>query len=210
MGEPLARFGKEFRAGEVLFSEGDPGDVMFVIQSGAVRITRRVDDEAKVLAVLGAGEFVGELAILLGRTRTATATVIEDARCLVVDAERFETMVTGSAEIALRLIQKLARRLDSADQLIEILMHRDPKARVVLGLSRHAALGEPVDDVIRLRLTVSELAEEIAIDERVVENVLESLARMRLASVGPDGGIFVADVDSLADFLEFLDAPGDP
>ena len=52
-------------------------------------------------------------------------------------------MVARNAEIALRLIKKLAKRLDSADALVEILMHRDPKARVMLALARHAdAFGE--------------------------------------------------------------------
>jgi CRP-like cAMP-binding protein len=207
MSDPLARFGKEFRPGDVLFSEGDTGDVMFVIQSGAVRISRRVGTEDKLIAVLGPGEFVGEMAILNSRPRSATATMVEEGRCLLIDGPRFEEMVVGSAEISLRLIQKLARRLDSADQLIEILMHRDPKARVVLGLSRHAAEGEPVDDGVRLRVTVADLAIEIAVEPAVVTAVLDGLSRIRLASVSPDGQITVADVDSISDFLEFLDAP---
>src|SRR6188474_742227 len=144
MTDPLfARFGREFPAGEVLFREGESADVMFVIQSGAVRITKEVGGEAKVLAVLGPGEFLGELAILNGKPRTATATVVETARCLVIEAKTLEAMVARNAEIALRLIKKLAKRLDSADTLIEILMHRDPKARVMLALARHAdAFGE--------------------------------------------------------------------
>src|SRR5258708_36518712 len=80
-----ARFGSEFAAGEILFREGEVGDVMFVIQSGAVRISKNVADNDKVLAVLGPGEFFGEMAILNGKPRTATATVVKPARCLVIE-----------------------------------------------------------------------------------------------------------------------------
>jgi len=79
-GDPLfARFGREFPAGDVLFREGDSGEVMFVIQSGAVRISKSISGEDKVLAVLGPGEFLGEMAILNGKPRTATATVVAPA-----------------------------------------------------------------------------------------------------------------------------------
>ena len=109
MSDPLfARFGREYQPGDVLFHEGESGDVMFVIQSGAVRINKQAGGEQKVLAVLGPGEFLGEMAILNGKPRTATATVVEATRCLVIDAKTLESMVARSTEIALRLIKKLA------------------------------------------------------------------------------------------------------
>jgi CRP/FNR family cyclic AMP-dependent transcriptional regulator len=206
MTELFARFGKEFSAGDVLFREGEKGDVMYVIQSGAVRVTKRVGDDERPLAVLGAGEFVGEMAILNARPRTASAVVIEETRCLIIDGRRLETMVANNAEIALRLIKKLAKRLDSADALVEILMHKDPKARVMLGLSRHAdAFGEPVEDGIRLRLRSEELAKLVAVDPAIVDDVLHRLRRMRLLSSDVDGELVVADVDRLQDFLDFLE-----
>ena len=109
MTEPsLARFGRDFAAGEVLFREGESGDVMFVIQCGRVRITKAGRAARALAGLLGAGEFVGEMAILNGKPRTATATMVEAARCLVIDAKTLESMVARNAEIALRLIKKLA------------------------------------------------------------------------------------------------------
>ena len=217
MSDPLfARFGREYHAGDVLFREGESGEVMFVIQSGAVRITKEVGGEDKVLAVLGPGEFLGELAILNGKPRTATATVVETARCLVIEAKTLEAMVARNAEIALRLIKKLAKRLDSADTLIEILMHHDPKARVMLALARHAdAFGETTPHGIRIRTTAAEIAREVGVPQEIAEEVMTRLARLRLvteeaASVGTPhtpGSIVVADVGRLQDFLEFLEMP---
>ena len=208
MSDPLfARFGREYHAGEVLFREGEPGDVMFVIQAGAVRITKEVGGEEKTLAILGPGEFLGEMAILNGKPRTATAVVVDTARCLVIDAKTLEAMVARNAEIAVRLIKKLAKRLDSADTLVEILMHKDPKARVMLALSRHAdAFGEPTADGIRIRTTAVDLAQEVGVDLSVANEVVGRLRRLRLLTEEP-GGFIVADVGRVRDFLEFLEMP---
>src|ERR1700733_7423365 len=116
MSDPLfQRFGREFRAGDVLFREGERGEEMYVIQSGIVQILKKVGHLDRPLATLGRGEFVGEMALLNDRPRTATAVVLEDARCLLIDAATLEQMIANSSEIALRLVKKLARRLDSAD-----------------------------------------------------------------------------------------------
>ena len=208
MSDPLfSRFGRQFSAGDVLFREGDPGDQMYVIQSGAIRITKNVTGVDRVIAILGPGEFLGELAILNDKPRVATATVVADACCLVIEAKTLESMVTRSAEIAMRLIKKLAKRIDAADSLIELLMHRDPKARIMLALARHAdAFGEPIEGGILIRTTSDELARDIGVDAAVAAEVMTRLRRLRLATETADG-ILVADVGRLQDFVEFLEMP---
>lgn len=208
MSDPLfTRFGREFTAGDVLFREGDPGDHMYVIQAGSIRITKNVAGCDRVIAILGPGEFVGELAILNDKPRVATATVVSDARCLVIEAKTLESMVTRSGEIAMRLIKKLAKRIDAADSLIELLMHRDPKARIMLALARHAdAFGEPTEGGIKIRTSSEELARDVGVDSTVAAEVMTRLRRLRLATESSDG-ILVADVGRLQDFVEFLEMP---
>ena len=206
----LSRFGRDLAPGTVLFREGDTGAEMFVIQSGQVRISKRVANGDKVLATLGPGEFLGEMAILNAKPRVATATVSDDgpAKVLVIDAARFEQMIANNREITLRLIKKLASRLDSADALIEILMHKDPKARVMRGLSRHAeAFGVQTDGGVRVQLTATELSAQVNVDPAQTEEVLGRLKRVRVLSIEPSGTILVHDLDRLFDFLEFLEMP---
>ncbi len=125
------RFGKEFPKGTVLFREGETGKEMFVLQSGRVVITKTVRDTVKILATLGPGEFFGEMALISNKPRNATATVDEPARLLVIDPKTFEGMIRGNSEIAVRMIKKLAERLDEADAQIENLLLADPASRVV-------------------------------------------------------------------------------
>jgi CRP/FNR family cyclic AMP-dependent transcriptional regulator len=204
------RFGREFSVGEVLFREGETGDEMFVIQNGQVRITKLVAGEERPLATLGRGEFVGEMAILNEKPRTATATVVEDAKLLVIGAKTLELMISNNSEIAFRLIRKLARRLDSADELVQILLNPDPQARVMLGLKRHAeAYGEETPTGIKVNLSAEDLAQEIGTDVGQVHDVLRRLTRLRIAAAAESGGsIVVADVGRLLEFLEFIVRPG--
>lgn len=201
------RVGREFPAGEVLFREGDPGTEMFVIQGGRVRISKRVAGGEMPIAILGRGEFLGEMAILNNKPRSATATVIEDATCLVIDAKTLESMISKNTEIAVRLVKKLAARLDAADALVQILMHPDPKARVLLGLKRHAeAFGEQTEEGIWLDIAPHTLAREVGAEPAQVDEVLSRLRRLRIATE-EHGAITVLDMGRLLEFLEFIEMP---
>lgn len=213
-GDLFARFGKLCEVGDVLFREGETGDTMFVLQSGEVRITKSGRDGQKTLAILGPGEFFGEMAILNAKPRNATAEVTEKARVLVIDARTFEQMVVSNAEIAVRLIKKLARRLDSANALIDVLMHRDPKARVILGLSRRVEMEGDVqpDGSVEMPLDEEGLANEIGLTHEETTEVLTRLERLRILS-RIENGIRVSNVQRLDEFLEFLEMQqkfGDP
>lgn len=179
---------------------------MYVLQSGRVRISKSSHDGDKTLAVLGPGEFFGEMAILNRKARTATAEVVEDANLLVLDAKTFEAMVVSNVEIAVRLIKKLAHRLDNADTLIDILMHRDPKARVILGLSREAEQGgiEQDDGSVLVPLSREDLAAQIGLTPEEIVDVLSRLSRLRMVEETPDGFV-IQDVLRLSEFLEFLE-----
>jgi CRP-like cAMP-binding protein len=209
MTDPLfARFGREYRAGDVLFLEGESGEEMYVIQSGSVQVSKRIGDEERPLATLGRGEFLGEMAILNGKARTASAIVLEDTKCLVIDAKTLETMIQKNPEIAMRLVKKLAKRLDAADALVQILLNPDPRARVLLGLKRHAeTFGEQTANGIKVNVSPHDLAHEVGIDVEDVYDVLARLRRLRIASEEGDQSIVIADVGRLLEFLEFLDMP---
>lgn len=208
--DPLfARFGREFPAGEVLFREGDAGSVMYVLQSGRVQITREFASGERTLALLGPGDFFGEMAIVNGKPRTATATAVEPVRALVIDAKTFEAMVMGNGEIALRLITRLVRRLDSANAFIEILLQHDPRLRVILGLARAAdEQGQQGDDGVRVLMSVNDLAQAVGLDPAVVTEVIKRLLRVKvIQSLSPEegDGWRVPDVEKLQEFLEFLE-----
>jgi len=199
------RHGRVLPAGAVLFREGEPGKEMYVLQSGVVRITRTVRGARKLLATLGPGEFFGEMAIISSRPRTATAEVVSDARVLVIDAQTFETMVRSNAEIAVRLIRKLAERLAEADEQIENLLLRDASSRVVHHIARLVATrGELAPQGTRIDLDVAALPSLLGIEPEQVDAVLAQMNRARIC-IPVEGGFLVPRLEQLHDFLDFLE-----
>jgi CRP/FNR family transcriptional regulator, cyclic AMP receptor protein len=199
------RFGRTFAAGEVVFSEGETGTEMFVIQSGRVQLSRRVRGREMHLLTLAAGEFFGEMAIVNNKPRSATATVIDEARVLALDARTFEAMVRGNAEIALRLIKKLAGRLDHANMQVERLLLQDLNHRMVHHL-RHlaAAAGQPDGAGVLVETNLDELAMHLDAEPHDIQTCLERLEQAKLVRLA-DNGLEIAAVGKLDQFLSFLD-----
>ena len=199
------RFGKEFPKGTVLFNEGEPGKDMFVLQSGKIAISKKVRDVEKVLALLGPGEFFGEMAIISNKPRNATATVTEDAKLLVIDPKTFEAMIRGNAEIAVRMIKKLAERLSEADAQIENLLLSDPASRVVHQvLQMCQTRGRPMEEGIEVDFPVRELPRLIGVGEPAIRNMLDRLERAGLVERSGDR-LTVYDTARLHDFLQYLE-----
>jgi CRP/FNR family transcriptional regulator, cyclic AMP receptor protein len=205
MGDPLfVKYGRSAKAGEVLFTAGEKGAEMFVVRSGSVRIAVESRGIEKTLAVLGPGEFVGEMSILTDQPRSATATVQEDAELLVVGVRVLEEMIVHNTEIALRLIRKLARRLESADALIRVLLYRDPRERVIENLKRLARIHDVGDGApLRFRTDFAEMGEQVGLEPADVEEIM-----LRLVNAGfvkfEDGNWIISKVEDIDDFLQFL------
>jgi CRP-like cAMP-binding protein len=201
--DPLSqRFSRKFPKGTVLFREGDPGREMFVVQSGRVAISKRVGEVEMLLATLGQGEFFGEMSILNNRPRSATASVAEEAQLLVIDPRTFEAMIRGNSEIAIRMIKKLADRLQEANEQIENLLHRDAASRVVHWLVLQAVRAG-TEGPQTLAVSAGDLPAHVGVPAPQVEEVLDRLEKARLVTRG-QGSLAVAEVEKLRHFLEFL------
>jgi CRP-like cAMP-binding protein len=113
------KFGKSFPKGTVLFREGDLGRDMFIVQQGKVQVKKRVGSTEEILTELSAGEFFGEMALLIGLDRSATVEVIEDSKLLVISPETFSSLLKSDIEIALKMLKKMAARLRALDEHLE-------------------------------------------------------------------------------------------
>jgi CRP/FNR family cyclic AMP-dependent transcriptional regulator len=175
------KFGKEIPPGTVLVREGEPGKEMYVIQAGKVRIWKKVRDVEKVLAVLGPGEFFGEMSIISNKPRSASATVEETARVLVIDPRTFEAMIRNNSEIAVRMIKKLSERLAEADAQIDTLLLSDPNSRVVNWILQACqARGRPLEEGIEIDFQVRELPRELAVGEPAIRYLCHRLEKSGL------------------------------
>jgi CRP/FNR family cyclic AMP-dependent transcriptional regulator len=106
-------------AGSVLFRKGEAGDAMYLIEGGRVRIHIRDRDGGEfTLAELAGGDFFGEMAILDGKPRSASATVIEDARLAVLSREHFHAYVRRNPDLAIEMLSAITERLRHTDEML--------------------------------------------------------------------------------------------
>ncbi|HMO50378.1 MAG TPA: YhjD/YihY/BrkB family envelope integrity protein [Kiritimatiellia bacterium] len=110
----MHKFERVCVAGETLFRHGDPGEHMYVILDGRIRLTR--DD--RELAVMGPGDYFGEMSLLTRAPRAATATALEATRLAIINQENFDLLVRENPVLVRRLLEELARRLATANQKI--------------------------------------------------------------------------------------------
>ena len=115
--EPLRT---HFAAGTIIFSEGDLGLTMYVIETGEVEISKRIGNESRVLAVLEKGDFFGEMCMLEDNfPRSATAIATSDVDAVIIDQSAFTYILRHNPEIAVRMMRKLTIRLRRTNELLE-------------------------------------------------------------------------------------------
>jgi CRP-like cAMP-binding protein len=174
--------------GTVLFRQGDPSDTMFVVAAGRVRLTLGDGAEVREIGVLGPGEFFGEISLLSGAPRSATAEVIEDSRLLVVGRDAFGRLVQDDLETVTRMLSEQGARLMRTNQPIQEQGQRLARVRIIAQALR--GVGAPA------RLPWSTSIDALAADLHVPAAPLGRLVD-EIASRG--GGTLAAGLWTIAD-----------
>jgi len=200
---PVERLARRLSPGEHLFEEGQEGDSMFVLQSGRVRVFRRVGKTEVTLANLGPGELFGEMAVLEGLPRTATAVAAEATVVVELNRQVFEEMVRENGEIALRVLRKLSGRLREADQKIDTFLAASSES-VTVELLRGLAQGDAKDwRALPSEFDVSVLAQLAGVSLHEAEEMERSFRRAGILD-GRSPAVRLAPDAVLEDYLEYL------
>jgi CRP/FNR family cyclic AMP-dependent transcriptional regulator len=153
---------RTFRAGATVFMRGDPGRDLYIIESGSAKICLTTEDGKEItLAMLGAGEFFGELALLDGEPRSSDAVAMELTQCLLLERNAFLQFIEERPRVAHRIMEVLSRRLRDNNQLVQDAAFFDVSARLARVILRLADSVGHVDAggvTIGRRLTQLELA----------------------------------------------------
>ncbi len=204
----FSRFGKQIPANTILFHEGDKGEDMFIIQSGRVKISKKIRGVEKTLATLEKGEFFGEMAILNDKPRSASAETIEECDMLVIDRKTFDALIRGNVEIAVRFIKRLADRLREANDQMESLMIKDNTSRLVSILAKQMREQKKAGPFVASIDDVSGMA---GIESAQARTILEKLANVRIVEVLDDKVRISSQeqVDRLLRYLEMREMFGE-
>ena len=170
----------EHGRGETVFSEGEQGDSLFIVLTGKIKIGRRAaDGRENMLSVMGPSDMFGELSLFDPGPRTATASVLTEARLASLAHTSLRPWISDRPEIAEQLLRVLARRLRRTNDALADLIFTDVPGRVakaLLGLAER--FGNQDGDGMRVHhdLTQEELAQLVGASRETVNKALADFA----------------------------------
>jgi CRP-like cAMP-binding protein len=193
-----------YKAGDVLFEEGSAAHNVFIINSGHVRIERKVFEERILVETLGRGNVCGDIAFAHGATYPVTAVASDDVDVVVVHRDNIEAVMLASPKVVARLASRLAARLTHAHFRLANFALRDSEARVMLQL-RHEAernAGTSGDGYTPIPY---DLPQALATEKGRVDGCLRGLVAANLIELDGGGGFRIPDLASYDRKLRYLE-----
>jgi CRP-like cAMP-binding protein len=193
---------RRFRRGEVIFHLGDPGDALFIIVSGEVKISLPSEDgDEAILVRLARGDVFGELALLDGAPRSATATALTAVETVVLPRDRFRELIANEPVVRDALLASLAAELRRLTTHVEELHFLDITGRLAACLARLATDGGtalPDGDIqLKTSLTQGDLASMVGSTRQSVNKLLRQFTDDGYLRLERDA-IVVTDLEGLA------------
>jgi len=192
---------RRYRKDETIFHQGDPGDSLYIVEAGSVKIVlpSPEGEEGAIIATLARGDFFGELALLDGAPHSATAIAIEPTEALVLRHDRFEELVERHSQLRRALIAGLVAELRRLTGHVEELHFLDLPGRLasrIVRLARESQPGVTKDVRLDWPFTQSDLAAMIGGTRQTVNHLLAEMTARDLIRLERDS-LVIPDLDRL-------------
>jgi CRP-like cAMP-binding protein len=201
----FGRFARTFQAGEMIFSEFEPGDTFYLIQSGRVELVKIIGDIEKTLDILQPSGMFGEMAILENSPRSATAIALDTVKVLEFNSQNFEILMLGNPQIALKLLRMFAKRIYDSKRRFMILTLDDPQAKIAdvfLMLDESQTGIDKTTERREFKTTVDDIAHWAGMGINETRETLGHFVTQRRMEMYPDRII----VKNINDFSRFVNS----
>jgi CRP/FNR family transcriptional regulator, cyclic AMP receptor protein len=180
--------------GDLLFSQGDPSNELFVISEGRIAIaTRSSDGRESMVAVLEAGGLFGELGLFDDEPRSADARALTDSEVLALSYDDLRSVLQARPEILWVIVKLLAQRLRATDEALADAVFLDVPARTAKRLLELAG----VDDEFQLPMTQEDLAGLVGASRERVNKALAMFTRLGWVEVTGRSRYHILDREAL-------------
>jgi CRP-like cAMP-binding protein len=199
----FGRFARTFQPGEMIFSEFEPGDNFYLIQSGRVELVKIIGDIEKTLDILQPSEMFGEMAILENSPRSATAIALDTVKVLEFNRQNFEILMMGNPKIALTLLKMFTKRIYDSKRRFMILTLEEPQAKIAdvfLMLDETQTNIDKTTDRREFLTTVDDIAHWAGMGVSQAKDIINHFVTQRRMEVFTDKII----VTNINDFSRFV------
>jgi CRP/FNR family cyclic AMP-dependent transcriptional regulator len=183
---------------QAVFRQGDPGDALYAVITGQVRISTIAADGTELsLNIMEPGDAFGEVALIDGEPRTATATALVPCKLLVIDRDHFMQLLKADSEIAVHLLKLFCARIRYSTEMAEDTAFLSGRLRLAKRLVRLAEdHGTRKEESIVLEISQRELAHFLNISRQLVNQYLGDWSKQGWVEI-TRGKIVIHDVGSL-------------
>src|SRR3990172_770348 len=192
-----------FEAGRNVMTIEQPGEAVYVILHGTVKIHVEQSERDVILSILGAGDLLGEMSLIDSVGRSASAVTLEDSLVLWMDKVTFSYMLDNFPPVARNLVKILSGRERLSDQLIQALATLDVHGRVARQLLAFAEkYGREKDGAVQIRivLTQGDIADLVGASRKRVNQTMVLFREQGLIDTNAEGRIAIKDSEGLARF----------
>ncbi|MCL2006768.1 MAG: Crp/Fnr family transcriptional regulator [Treponema sp.] len=201
----FGRFARTFQPGEMIFSEFEPGDNFYLIQSGRVQLVKLIGDIEKNLDILVPSDMFGEMSILENSPRSASAIALDTVNVLEFNSQNFEILMLGNPQIALKLLKMFCKRIYDAKRRFMILTLEEPQAKVAdvfLMLDETRMDMDKGTERREFNSSVNDIAHWAGMTENETRDILSTFANQRRIEIFQDKIV----VKNINDFSRFVNS----
>ncbi|MDR2134029.1 MAG: Crp/Fnr family transcriptional regulator [Treponema sp.] len=201
----FGRFTRTFQPGEMIFSEFEPGDTFYLIQSGRVELVKIIGDIERTLDILQPSEMFGEMAILENSPRSATAIALDLVKVLEFNSQNFEILMLGNPQIAFKLLRIFSKRIYDSKRRFLILTLNEPQAKIAdvfLMLDETQANIDKTSERREFKTTVDDVAHWAGMSVSETRDTLSHFVTQRRMEMYPDRIV----VKNINDFSRFVNS----
>jgi CRP/FNR family cyclic AMP-dependent transcriptional regulator len=186
------KYVKTFEPGEVLFKEGEPGDVMFIIIQGEVEIRKRTSAKtARTLITFHEGDIFGEMALIEKKPRSAAAIAVTPCRTLVMNEVLLDNMIENNPDFAKKMIRILSERIRKANLTIQNIVSTNRKNQIFNGLKTFAQ-EKGISTFKGHRVSLNDFNEwarnRLGIGEKELKQTIAELLKRKIVAPSAVGG----------------------
>ncbi|MGO4498116.1 Crp/Fnr family transcriptional regulator [Paenibacillus sp. 2RAB27] len=178
---------RTYKPGTILFQEKEIGSVFYMVLSGSVKIyTTSQSGEEKILSICKSSESFGELSLIDGKPRSASAQTLEESTLLTITGQSFLDLLRNHFDISLGIMQELSNRLRDTNQQVYDLTFVDARTRVIKSLIKMAnshGLRKGTTIVIKLVLNFDEISQLAGVQKATLMQVIRDLEEKKILTI---------------------------
>ncbi len=193
---------KSFKAGTALFHENDRSRELYIIQSGNVKIYKMNGNREIEIAVLGKGAVFGEMALIDGKPRSASAKAVNDCSVVIIDSETFNQKIAGVPSWFMSIIRMSSNKIRQANERLKLSRGNYEEPRIVIALL-HLFRKYHFNNAVPVASMHNNLIELLGVTYQTTSMVIEFLLKNRFIEI-ENGHLSIVVFSQYCEYCEFL------